>query len=181
MAGRARAVSNGDELTKAVVALGSALQLEAREQVRVARRIWGAERRIDVVLLPFLDVAEKLTAPNDVFSQASWRAVRAPIVARQGRVDEAIELAETAAHMLAATESLSFEADALCDLAAVLRIAGKPHQAHGALESAERLYKLKGNVVALERLVFSRLRGQTERLVDLPGRSAEKPLRSRGR
>ena len=51
MAGRARAVSNGDELTKAVVALGAALQLVAREQVRVARRIWGAERRIDVVLI----------------------------------------------------------------------------------------------------------------------------------
>ena len=51
MAGRARAVSNGDELAKAVVALGFALQLEAREQVRVARRIWGAERRIDVVLI----------------------------------------------------------------------------------------------------------------------------------
>jgi hypothetical protein len=51
MAGGARAVSNGDELAKAVVALGLALDLEAREQVRVARRIWGAERRIDVVLI----------------------------------------------------------------------------------------------------------------------------------
>jgi hypothetical protein len=38
-------------LAKAVVALGLALDLEAREQVRVARRIWGAERRIDVVLI----------------------------------------------------------------------------------------------------------------------------------
>ena len=51
MAGGALAVSNGDGLAKAVVALGAALGLEAREQVRVARRIWGAERRIDVVLL----------------------------------------------------------------------------------------------------------------------------------
>lgn len=51
MAGRATAVHNGDELAKAVVALGAQLELEAREQVRVARRIWGAERRIDVVLI----------------------------------------------------------------------------------------------------------------------------------
>ncbi len=51
MAGLATAVHNGDELVKEVVALGSRLQLEAREQVRVARRIWGAERRIDVVLI----------------------------------------------------------------------------------------------------------------------------------
>jgi hypothetical protein len=51
MAGMATAVHNGDELAKAVVALGHQLRLEAREQVRVARRIWGAERRIDVVLI----------------------------------------------------------------------------------------------------------------------------------
>lgn len=50
MAGKATAVSNGDELVKAVAALGARLGLEAREQVRVARRIWGAERFIDVVL-----------------------------------------------------------------------------------------------------------------------------------
>jgi hypothetical protein len=50
MAGRALAVSNGDELAKAVVQTGRDLGLEAMEQVRVARRIWGAERYIDVVL-----------------------------------------------------------------------------------------------------------------------------------
>jgi hypothetical protein len=51
MAGRALAVSNGDELAKLVVTLGQQLGLETKEQVRVARRIWGAERRIDVVLI----------------------------------------------------------------------------------------------------------------------------------
>ncbi len=51
MAGRALAVTNGDELAKLVIALGQTLGLETREQFRVARRIWGAERRIDVVLI----------------------------------------------------------------------------------------------------------------------------------
>ncbi len=51
MAGRGLAVTNGDELARLVVALGRQLGLETREQVRVARRIWGAERRIDVVLI----------------------------------------------------------------------------------------------------------------------------------
>jgi len=51
MPGLARAVSNGDELATAVAGLGQKLGLEASEQVRVARRIWGAERRIDVVLV----------------------------------------------------------------------------------------------------------------------------------
>jgi hypothetical protein len=50
MAGRAIAVANGDQLVRAVLDLGRALGLEAMEQVRVARRIWGAVRRIDVVL-----------------------------------------------------------------------------------------------------------------------------------
>jgi hypothetical protein len=50
MPGRATAVSNGDDLVKAVLQLAGELALEAKEQVRVARRIWGAVRRIDVVL-----------------------------------------------------------------------------------------------------------------------------------
>lgn len=50
MAGKGTAVSNGDELVKAVAQLGKELGLEANEQVRVARRIWGAKRHIDVVL-----------------------------------------------------------------------------------------------------------------------------------
>jgi hypothetical protein len=50
MSGRATAVSNGDDLVKAVIQLARELGLEAKEQVRVARRIWGAVRKIDVVL-----------------------------------------------------------------------------------------------------------------------------------
>ncbi len=50
MSGRALAVANGDGLAKAVAQLGRDLGLDAIEQVRVARRIWGAERYIDVVL-----------------------------------------------------------------------------------------------------------------------------------
>ena len=50
MAGRAKAVSNGDDLVKAVAQLAQELGLEVKEQVRVARRIWGAVRKIDVVL-----------------------------------------------------------------------------------------------------------------------------------
>jgi hypothetical protein len=51
MPGRAVAVASGDELVKRVSELGRALGLESKEQVRVARRIWGAVRKIDVVLI----------------------------------------------------------------------------------------------------------------------------------
>ena len=50
MPGKALAVSNGDDLVKAVVQLARDLGLDSKQQVRVARRIWGAVRRIDVVL-----------------------------------------------------------------------------------------------------------------------------------
>jgi hypothetical protein len=50
MAAGAKAVSSGDDLAKAVCQLGKKLGLEVREQFKVARRIWGAERRIDVIL-----------------------------------------------------------------------------------------------------------------------------------
>jgi hypothetical protein len=50
MPGRATAVKNGDELVSEVLALAADLGLAARTQVRVARRIWGAIRKIDVVL-----------------------------------------------------------------------------------------------------------------------------------
>jgi hypothetical protein len=50
MPGRATAVRNGDELVVNVVNLAAELGLAARTQVRVARRIWGAVRKIDVVL-----------------------------------------------------------------------------------------------------------------------------------
>ena len=50
MAGGATAVTSGDILCKEVVALGARLGLATREQFKCGRRIWGAERYIDVVL-----------------------------------------------------------------------------------------------------------------------------------
>jgi hypothetical protein len=50
MPGLARAVQSGQDLERAVAELGQSLGLELRQQVRVGRRLWGAERRIDVIL-----------------------------------------------------------------------------------------------------------------------------------
>ena len=50
MPGRSRAVENGRELENLVMDIGEDLGLEARRQVKVGKRIWGADRRIDVVL-----------------------------------------------------------------------------------------------------------------------------------
>ena len=50
MSGKAKAVENGNQLRDAVAAIGESLGLEADLEVTVGRRIWGAKRRIDVVL-----------------------------------------------------------------------------------------------------------------------------------
>lgn len=50
MAGKAKAVESGNELRDRVAELGLELGLEAEIEVTVGRRIWGAKRRIDVVL-----------------------------------------------------------------------------------------------------------------------------------
>jgi hypothetical protein len=51
MPGKGKAVASGDQLARAVSDLGKDLGLEVKQQVQVARRIWGAVRRIDVVLI----------------------------------------------------------------------------------------------------------------------------------
>jgi tetratricopeptide (TPR) repeat protein len=117
------------------------------------------ERGRDSDALPLLDMAERLASPHDVTSQADWRAVRAPIVARQGKVEDALQLAMTAVELLEKTESPAFKADALCELATVLSLAGKKDEAIEALDKAAELYRLKGDQVAFSRI--DRLRNAT--------------------
>ncbi len=50
MSGRSTAVENGEDLKRTVAELGKELGLEVRSEARVGRRIWGAQRRIDVVM-----------------------------------------------------------------------------------------------------------------------------------
>jgi hypothetical protein len=50
MAGRATAVASGQELARVVAGLAVSLGLEVRLEYQVGRRIWGAIRRIDVVI-----------------------------------------------------------------------------------------------------------------------------------
>lgn len=50
MAGRKIAVQSGNELRDRVAILAHDLGLDVRREVRVGRRLWGAERKIDLVL-----------------------------------------------------------------------------------------------------------------------------------
>ena len=95
--------------------------------------------------------AEEATAVDDLDSQALWRAVRAPIVARAGDTVLAEGLARSALEMVRRTEAPVLQADTLSELASVLRLAGKTDEARQTIGEALALYSAKGNIVAAAR------------------------------
>jgi class 3 adenylate cyclase/tetratricopeptide (TPR) repeat protein len=89
-------------------------------------------------------VAEALTAPHDHVSQALWRQVRAKLHARAGRPADAERLAREAVDLLRETDMVDYLANAIADLAEVLR-------APDELALAVELFEAKGNLVGAER------------------------------
>jgi class 3 adenylate cyclase/predicted ATPase len=103
--------------------------------------------------LGMTETAERLSAPDDVGSQALWRSVRARLAARRGDVPEAVGLAEEAVRLLEPGDTLVRKADALVDLADVLRSAGLEDEARRRVDEAVALLQAKGNLVGLESLL----------------------------
>ncbi len=95
--------------------------------------------------------AEAASAADDLDSQALWRSIRAPIVARSGQPALAEELARTAVDMVLMTEAPNIKADALSELASVLHLCGKRDEARQAAGQAISLYDQKGNIVSANR------------------------------
>ena len=80
-----------------------------------------------------------------------WRTARAKILARRGELGPAEALAREAVAIGEPTDLLNDQADALLDLAEVLRLAGRAEEARvAALEAAKR-FERKGNLPSLER------------------------------
>jgi tetratricopeptide (TPR) repeat protein len=127
--------------------------LEARGETYFLSTIAALLARIvrdqgrDEDALGLLITAEQATADDDVESQALWRAIRAPILARQGHHDEAETLARAAVELTMSTEAPNLQADALLELAEVLRSAGRLSEAEVSLTKALELFSCKGNVV----------------------------------
>ena len=96
-----------------------------------------------------LSRAAELAADEDDFdSQALWRATRAPIIARAGDLAGAEMLARDAVKLVRHSEAPLLQADALVELAAILKIADRPSEARAAIEEAIALYDAKGNLVS---------------------------------
>jgi tetratricopeptide (TPR) repeat protein len=101
--------------------------------------------------LVFSQVAEEAAAADDVDSQALWRSIRAPILARAGKLVEAESLARSAVSLSHRSDAPQLQADTLFELATVLAIAERRHEARQALETSIEIYQAKGDIVSASR------------------------------
>jgi tetratricopeptide (TPR) repeat protein len=99
----------------------------------------------------WVDKATELGASGDLFTQMSWRQVKAKLLARAGRHADAEQLALDAVSMSLDTDFLIGQGTAHADLAEVLAQSGRPTDATTALSKAEALFQRKGNVVSAQR------------------------------
>jgi ATP/maltotriose-dependent transcriptional regulator MalT len=90
--------------------------------------------------------------PEDLVTQVVWRGAQAKVLARRERFAEAEALGREAVALVEPTDLVTHHADALLDLATVLRLAGSTAEADTAMEAGCALHERKGNVAATERV-----------------------------
>jgi DNA-binding SARP family transcriptional activator/class 3 adenylate cyclase len=93
-------------------------------------------------------LSARLAASDDLLSQVMWRGIQAKVLASKGKTARALMLAHEAVTLTEATEWLNVRADALVDLAEVLRLTNSLEEAVAALKRALALYGQKGNVAS---------------------------------
>jgi class 3 adenylate cyclase/tetratricopeptide (TPR) repeat protein len=96
--------------------------------------------------------AREASRPYDVHCQTISRTVNAKVLARRGELAAAEELAREAIAFVEQSDFLPAHAEALMDLAEILRLADRPEEAVPVLIDALRLHRLKGNVVSATRV-----------------------------
>jgi class 3 adenylate cyclase/tetratricopeptide (TPR) repeat protein len=99
----------------------------------------------DAEALALTERAESTAVGDDVLTQAMWRAARAPVLARIGQLEQAEALARQAIALLREVEAPGYQGEALVDLAAVLRQAGKNDEARQMADEALQLLHAKGD------------------------------------
>ena len=98
-----------------------------------------------------LDGADAESTSGNLRFRVQWNLGRAQVLAARGETDDAAHAAREAVAIIAATDNINAHADALVDLADVLRAGGEDVEAVAALEQAVVLYEEKGNVLCAER------------------------------
>jgi predicted ATPase/class 3 adenylate cyclase len=99
----------------------------------------------------FTRLSEELAASDDIASQFLWRSIRAKVLAREGRFDQAKGLAREAVSLAEETDAIIWQGDVRMNLAEVLRLADRAGEAIPVVEEAVSLYEQKGNLVSAGR------------------------------
>jgi len=97
-------------------------------------------------------VSEELASASDVESQYRWRCVRARMLIRQGRAEEARTLTDAALALVLATDGPVLHADVYAAIAEVAAVAGDRSGSETALQRAAGLYEVKGDVASGKRM-----------------------------
>ena len=120
-----------------------------------------------------------LATEDDAWPQATWRQVRARVLAARGQSGRALDLAQDAVEITMATDHPNLQADSIVDLALVFEAAGSREDAATAAATALGIYEAKGNVVRA-RETRKLLARPVERLTQSPPPGAATGL-ARGR
>jgi tetratricopeptide (TPR) repeat protein len=131
--------------------------LAAKGETYVLSTLWSLlallvrEQGRDDEALELTQRAEQATAHDDTESQALWRMARAPILARQGELALAEQLARHAVDLVKGTESPMLKAETQAELASVLALAGRPEEAREAVALATEHFVAKGDRLSAAR------------------------------
>jgi class 3 adenylate cyclase/tetratricopeptide (TPR) repeat protein len=98
------------------------------------------------------DLAERLGASDDVATQTIWRQVRAKLLAREGREDAAVALAEEAVAMTQGSDCWDTPSMAFEDLGDVYAMIGRRTDAIAVLEKALDICERKGAIAVVDTL-----------------------------
>jgi class 3 adenylate cyclase/tetratricopeptide (TPR) repeat protein/DNA-binding winged helix-turn-helix (wHTH) protein len=96
----------------------------------------------------YTEISEALASRDDLLTQVIWRSARAGFLARQGHLEQAEALARKAVNVAESTDFVTTRADALTELAAILKQGGRVEEARSAAADGLALYEQKGNSVA---------------------------------
>jgi class 3 adenylate cyclase/tetratricopeptide (TPR) repeat protein len=121
-----------------------------------------------------LELAEECgDAQEDLTTAVGAWSVKALVLARRGRADEALQLVRDAVDLAAPTDALVDHADAMAALAEVLAITGDDVGAGDARRRAYELYEQKGATALFERVADGSM---TELSVSTRAPASESPL-----
>jgi class 3 adenylate cyclase/tetratricopeptide (TPR) repeat protein len=95
----------------------------------------------------YLQASEDDIAFDDFAARIAWGSARSRLLAGQGKVREGERLARMVVELARETDAIGLRGGALLNLAAVIRLAGRPADAAPLVEEARALYQRKGNVV----------------------------------